>query len=293
MIRFKCIYCGQRILAPDDGRGRKSKCPKCGHELVVPWQTKGRPAVSVEKTESIAARTSPPVSQSSYSEGSEQFLGIDEETIEVYEESLGFLVPAYDELSMFLMAVTWILMITVYAVKNQLLKRILHFIDETNNWIALAFSSVFILIVFIGFVLSIYHVFTTRDKTAFEKNAMLAFAVLTNILVGLIAGTYVIKQAAINNWQLVFPIWNLVNAVLLYLIVCFGVIDEDCIADRDTTGVQVILGLAAVLLLFIICHYVCKLHWAVTASVCIVYTTSFDRALQNVLPSLENKEEQG
>jgi len=34
MIRFKCIYCGQQILARDDGAGKRGKCPKCAHFLI-------------------------------------------------------------------------------------------------------------------------------------------------------------------------------------------------------------------------------------------------------------------
>jgi hypothetical protein len=66
----------------------------------------------------------------------------------------------------------------------------------------------------------------------------------------------------------------------------FKIIDEECISDREATLVQIILGLAAVLVIFIFCNYVFRLYWAITFSICIVYTTSFDRALQNVFPGL-------
>ncbi len=44
---------------------------------------------------------------------------------------------------------------------------------------------------------------------------------------------------------------------------------------------------------FYICNYVFKLHWAVTLSICIIYTTSFDKGLQSVFPLLagQNDEE--
>ena len=53
MIRFKCIYCGQRILARDDGIGKKGKCPKCRHELRVPKTTIGRPAIRSDIPEKL------------------------------------------------------------------------------------------------------------------------------------------------------------------------------------------------------------------------------------------------
>jgi hypothetical protein len=66
------------------------------------------------------------------------------------------------------------------------------------------------------------------------------------------------------------------------------IIDKECISDRDTTAVQIILGLLAVLIIFVFCNYVFKLYWAITFSICIIYATSFDRALQNVFPGLTN-----
>ncbi len=294
MIRFKCVYCGQRILAPYDGAGKKSKCPKCEHILVVPKTTKGRPAISTESTESIATKTRPPVSQWSKSvyNPKEPSVETSDEAVEVYKESFGFLIPTYDELSLFLMAVVWILMILVFASKNQLLERIPFFLDAVNSLSAFIYLSVLALMILAVLALCIYHVFTTREKTYFEKKIMLVFAVLTNILVGIIAGIYVIRNTTINNWQIVFPIWNIINVILLYLMIGIKVIDVDCISDRDATGAQIILGLAAVFIIFIFCNYLFKLHWAITFSICIVYTTSFDRAIQHVLPGLIHREDE-
>jgi hypothetical protein len=148
----------------------------------------------------------------------------------------------------------------------------------------------FLSVIFLGgIVLSLYHVFTTREKTKFEKMVMLFFAVAANAGTGIISGWYVIENNDVHNWQLVFPIWNIINGALLLLMLRFRIIDEECISDRDATLVQIILGLVAVLIIFVFCNYVFKLHWAITFSICIIYTTSFDRALQNVFPGLANR----
>ena len=81
------------------------------------------------------------------------------------------------------------------------------------------------------------------------------------------------------------------SGVLLLLMLRLKIIDEECISDRDATPTQIILGLIAVLIIFVFCNYVFKLYWAITFSICIVYTTSFDRALQNVFPSLSARED--
>ena len=281
MIRFKCIYCGQRILAREDGRGKKGKCPKCGHELIVPETTKGRPAISSDK-EPMPNRPKPyvPAWDKDPRSGPDESA---EGLTELFKESFGFLVPTYDKLSLFLMAVTWI---SLYAANNPLRERIHSFLAEAHDWrvslIALTIPAVLIL--------CIYQVFTKSEKSDSERTIMFWFAITTNILTGIVAGIYLFRNTDIRNWQLIFPIWNIVNAAILYLMLELNVINEECIIDRDATMAQVILGLIAVLVILVFCNYVFKLHWAITFSICIVYTTSFDKALQSVFPGIANRE---
>ncbi len=294
MIRFKCIYCGQRILARDDGADKKGKCPKCEHMLVVPKTTKGRPAISVESTESIASKTRPPVSEwgDSVYQDPKQFPVIDDEVIEIYKESFGFLIPTYDKLSLFLMAVTLILLFVMNIEMRNSIQGFIHgFRTEPDKYhLPLTICLIFICIcVYISRIIAGHiagHIVASDERTDFKKKFMLFFAVLVNAVSGIIAGTYVLKNADVRNWQLVFPIWNIVNSVLLLLMLHFGIIDEECISDRKATLVQIILGLASVLIVFIFCNYIFDLYWAITLSICIIYTTSFDRALQNVFPAL-------
>ena len=280
MIRFKCIYCGQRILAQDDGCGKKGKCPKCNHLVVVPWTTKGRPAISPNK-EPIPERPEPYVPE--WDKDTHQMTPKQaEELIELCKEDFGFLIPTYDELSLFLMSVT---MIVFYLANSRMRNQIDTFFvkaAEIGAWIL--FIPLVLFLATIG--LCIYHVFTTREKTMFEKRVMMSFAVLMNLVTGTIAAVYTLTNAVASDWLLVFPIWNIINGVLMLLMVSLGIIDEECISDRDANATEVVIGMAAVLIIFALCNYVFKLHWAITFSICIIYTTSFDRALQNVFPGL-------
>ena len=271
MIRFKCIYCGQRILARDDGIGKKGKCPKCRHELRVPKTTIGRPAISIEKTEPI---------QNPADTASKGYLCTDD-LAELCKEKAGWFIPIYDESSLFLMAMT----LTFLCVGNSQMRNwILHFLSQADGRYILA------LLFLAGLGLCLYHVFTLREKSTPEKWLMMLFAILTNAGTGIISGWYVIKNSTVHNWLLVFPIWNIINGVLLLVMLRFRIIDEECISDRDATAGQVFLGLIAVLAIFILCNYVFKLYWAITFSICLVYATSFDKALQSVFPALTYRE---
>jgi hypothetical protein len=262
-------------LAPDNGVGKKGHCPKCRHELRVPITTKGRPAISVDTPEQLQQAKETIALLSTQGEG----------IAELYGEKPGWLIPTYDELSLFLMAVTLILL---YVGNGQMRDQINYFLTHVRD--ARIFVLAFMFLA--GLALCLYHVFTLREKTDFEKKVMLLFAVLTNAGTGIISAWYVIKSSAAHNWLLVFPIWNIVNSVLLLLMLRIRIINEECISDRDATMVQVVIGLASVLIIFTFCNYVFHLYWAITFSICIVYTTSFDKALQNVFPGLDYGEDE-
>jgi DNA-directed RNA polymerase subunit RPC12/RpoP len=270
VIRFKCIYCGQRIFTREDGRGKEGKCPKCKHLLVVPETTKGRPAISINK-EPIPERPKPR-------------LGPDEQEdvlIAFYKESFGFLVPTYDKLSLFLMVVTLIL---VYLTnKKMIIEEVIGLVRRPSDGPVDVIRPLYLSYV----LLCLFIIFISRERTDFKKGLMVLFVVTVNAFTGIMAGIYMMKGTA--GWLLVFPVWNIINGVLLLLMLRFNVIDEECISDREATLVQIILGLIAVLVIFILCNYVFKLYWAITFSICIVYTTSFDRALQNVFPGLTHR----
>ncbi|MFZ0033593.1 MAG: hypothetical protein WAK60_01215, partial [Sedimentisphaerales bacterium] len=286
MIRFKCIYCGQRVLAQEDGAGKKGECPKCKHLLVVPRTTKGRPAISPNK-EPIPERPKPYVPAWDRDQPWMHHM-TDEEAdvlIKLCKESFGFLIPTYDKLSLFLMAVTLILSCVGSSEARSWIHRFLSQADDKRIF-------VLVLLLLAGLGLFLCRIFTRGEKTVFEKQFMMLFAVLTNIVIGFTSGLYVIKNSDVHNWQLVFPIWNIINGALLLLMLSFRIIDEECISDRDVTFVQIVLGLTAVIVIFILCNYVFKLHWVITFSICIVYTTSFDRALQSVFPGLANREDE-
>jgi len=207
------------------------------------------------------------------------------DTAELIREKAGWFIPVYDELALFLTAVTLILL---YVVNSAMREQIHNWLASHNYVWVYIMGAIFLC----GLVLSVYHVFTAREKTDWEKWGMLIFAVLANATTGIVAGLYVLKSDTARNWLLIFPVWNIINGVLLLLMLRLRIIDEECVSDRDASAGEVIFGLIAVLVLFIFCNYVFKQHWALTFSICTIYATSFDKALQSVFPRLAAQEEQ-
>ncbi len=279
MIRVKCIYCGQKILAPEEQGGKKGRCPTCKHEIYVPCPPRKR-AVSTDAAEREKKAKAELALANIATDSSE-------DAAELIKEKAGWLIPVYDELALFLMAATLILL---YIVNTTMREQIHNWTTEhsNNTWFYIA-AAIFLF----GMGLSIYHVFTTREKTDIEKWVMLIFAILANAISGIVAGLYVLKNDNARNWLIIFPIWNIINGALLLIMLRFKIIDEECISDREANITEVIIGLTAVLIIFLFCNYIFKLHWAVTFSICVIYTTSFDKALQSVFPGLscENSEQ--
>jgi hypothetical protein len=174
------------MRAQEDGRGKKGKCPKCNHLVVVPWTTKGRPAVSSDTPESLQ-RVKEAIAPLSIAQD------LPDDIAEIYREKTGWLIPTYDELSLFLMAVTFILLgATNNTMREQLYNGITG-IDDLRVY--------FLCVVFLGgIVLSLYHVFATREKTDYEKMVMLFFAVMANAGTGIISGWYVLENNNVNEY---------------------------------------------------------------------------------------------
>ena len=282
MIRFKCLYCGQRIAVNDNLAGRHGKCPTCGHELRVPATIRTVPLSSLDSAEREKKAIAELELMNAVTDSSDN-------TPDLAREDACWLVPVYDEMSLFLMSVTLILL---YAVN-------IPFREQIYNLVATSFNHRYFLyviaaaaILISGMAVSIFNVFTSRDKTDTEKWIMLIFAVMTNAGIGILSGWYVLSSSRISNWLAVFPLWNIINGILLIVMLRLKIINEDCVSDRNASLKEVVIGLIAVFLIFLLCDHILKLHWAVTLSVCIIYTTSLDKGLQSVFPVLAGQSDE-
>jgi hypothetical protein len=289
VIKFKCIYCGQRILARDDGASKRGKCPKCKHLLTVPESTKGRPAISVEKTEPTSQPREYVPEWDKELRPSFDAYDWEDGSTELLKEHFGFLIPTYDTLSVFLMAVTWILvLVTNLKTQDYILNLLSYFPTKYPVWNMLAAGLAFLVVIGLCF----YMVLSGREKTDIEKRLMAFFAVITTIITAYAYWIYLKKSHEIINWQIIFPLWNLLNARILVHMLFSGIINEECVSDRRATPLQILLGLTAVVAIFLFCNYTFKLHWAITFSICTAYTISFDRALQSIFPGLTGQEDE-
>ena len=202
------------------------------------------------------------------------------------------LIPRYNELAPFLMSISFILALFTYdGLQTTLYKFFFDHFDPRKFLVLLLF--------FWGILFSLYHVFTKRRKTVLEKGIMLLFAVFVSAFSGIAAGIHIIKdifdiltqdtsviQVATAIILLLFPVWNILNGI--WLILMFDSMDENNITDENATRLQVLLGLLILLLVFLCCHTVFKLHWTLTFSICVGCSTSVGGIVQESLSGSQN-----
>ncbi len=182
-------------------------------------------------------------------------------------------IPRYNELALFLMSIAFVLLFFIHADL-----RAASYMPLTSNFnlrILIAMG-LFVL----GIMFSLYHVFTTREKTEGEKAVMLFFAAIVNGLSGIAAGMHILKDS--HGILIVFPIWNIVNGALLLLLYRLEYIDESSIIDDNATTFQVISGSMVVVAILIVCRFIFKMYWAVTFSICVTYASNLNGILQSL-----------
>lgn len=181
-------------------------------------------------------------------------------------------VPHYDELSLFTMSFVFILLLLV---NNPPHKWNFRDISITSDNLGL----ILIMMAFLaGLFLCIYHAFSKRRKTLFEKKLMMFFAAIINGFTGIWGGTYILVHS--GGWGLsVFPIWNIISGYMLIGLLRTSNIEEECIGDEDVTFLQILMSTTVVSAIFYICHYVFVLNWAMTFSICVAWATNLNSSL--------------
>lgn len=185
--------------------------------------------------------------------------------------------PTYNELSLSMMSLSFLL---IFFSTESLRSKLFNFLSAPGD----RGSKVLLFLFFTaGLVLSLYHVFTKREKTFAEKQAMLFFAVLANAFSGIYASAYILDRS--TNTACIFvllPIWNIINCVILLLSYRFGAINERNISDENAMSFEVLLGFIIIFGIFVVCRFVFKLYWAITFSISVIYATSFSETLNSM-----------
>jgi hypothetical protein len=268
MIRFTCEKCGKKIRTSSKSAGKKEKCPKCKSPVTVPSLADKSDAEIVREVLDAKPRRD----SRHRAEGKRRSL----------------LRPHYDEVTLFSMSVIFVLLLLMSkTMRGDLHKAVSRLFEDGDAQAVMGF--ILLLVIFLGgAAYCIFHAFSAREKSVPEKAAMLFFALLVSGGIGMYAGKHMLETS--TGWLMLFPIWNVIYGGLLlmklgrlFAAVRYGrPIDVSYISDENATRRQIMLGLIAVVIIIICCQFWFGLHWAVTFSICIAYTTSLDKAVRSV-----------
>ena len=287
MLKIKCVYCGQKILAGKDKMGTKAHCPKCNHVIFI------NKAMLIKGDEKDLSKAEIDLLLEKSRAKSEAASSSRPDIMRRRHRNFltRWLVPDFDELSLFVL---------VAGTNNGLDNKVEKFVEAISGITPgdgmIVMLGIACLILFGGAGLAVFHVFSKREKYEWEKVVMLIFAVVFTAGSGIYAGKAMLAEAgqglefSLNSrswlsqigtltksltWQTVFPLWNIANGVLMLFLLRSGMISTSAITDKDAKLWEVLLGLAILVVVFLVCQYGFKTHWAVTYSICIVYSTNF------------------
>lgn len=267
-IKFRCIYCGQLIRTPSNTLGKVGKCPRCKHTIRVLDPARKallKAQLAAQRKPKPELKCKPPIEQQ---ESPSAFVRWMKQIF----------IPSYNELSLFLMSFTAILILLA----NHQLSRNLILFTGINFRYPTMYISLLIIMVAAGMFFSVYHIFTRKPKEDYQLFCMLLFAIIANAGSAILAGRYLLEQTT-NKFLMVFPMWNIINGLYLVALLRAGCLTIDNITDEQATLMQVIVGTITALIVFLICQFGLKLYWPITFSICIAFATGFSRAIQEII----------
>jgi len=289
MIRFACVYCGRRIWAKGRLAGTQIPCPACGHTVRVkaPSRTKGDESVRDSTATDTPDWRGLSDRQIARELRKRRAMTEQEHKREAMTRALSPLLPRYDSLTLFALSSAFVLLLLLdpkaprhpWALAVPISKELGEPLARVV-WSLAEHFAILVPLAAIGMVLSLLGVFYPKPKPKEVKWLMLCFAVVVTAGTGLYAGYLMLTTA--RSWLMVFPAWNILNSVVPLLLFRAGLLDTEVIVDTAARFWQVIVTLVVTAALLMVCLYIFELHWAVTYSICVGYTTSLNHAVTDL-----------
>ena len=276
------MYCGKLIRTEESPTYKQVKCASCGHTNPVCKHepdnnlpsAPGADTDAPSDSQKWAGMTDEEIAKQLFSRPRPQSISKEESERRIIKKILSPLLPRYDDLTLFTLSLAFVLLVLMSAELRQDLIVTFH----AKYGIELPLMS---LVAGFGMVCSFVNIFLHRNKSQFEKWAMLLFAVIVTGGTGIYAGVLMLKWS--KGWLIVFPAWNMINGGLLLVLTRVRVIDTECIIDKEATLRQVLITAVAIPILLASCLYFFDLHWSITFSIATAYTMNLHNTLSNFL----------
>ena len=185
-------------------------------------------------------------------------------------------MPTYTEVVLFLTSLTLLLLLLLNNAFRQ--EVVVFLFDSVKGVIVLLF-------LLVGFLLSFYHAFSSKKMVQLEKDALLFFIIVINVLIGISAGIYVLEES--QGSLIIFPVFNIATAALLWMSYKYNIVTTKSISSVQAKREEIILGSIMVFIIFFLSQYVFENFWAITFSICVFYATSINNVINKMFLSKE------
>ena len=279
MIEFACMYCGQPVRVGKELIGKRIDCPACGHSVPVRPRKARQPVQSARSAGAAAGQ-----GESWADRSDEEIIGellvqamppAERCRLEI-KRILAPLLPRYDDLTLFSLSLAFVLVCLTSAEWRESVPHLLRTATEASAIHAIASLA----IAGLGMVLSLANVFFRREKYESEKALMLFFAIMATAGTGIMAGQRVLERS--HGLLAVFPVWNIVNGMVLVILAWSGSLDTDCLTGYRAGAWNVLIATVSIALLVLPCRYVLNLDPLITFSVATCYTISLSGVVQDL-----------
>ena len=286
MIRFKCQKCGCKLVASDKEAGGQMKCSNCFAAWIIPEPTyiKVRKHVRSKKRQQSSTDPSPKSEEAKEqsTEGSHEYLDED-----IPEDSPGFFDIRFIESALYSMTFRFLLL---FLLDDGMRQDMYVFIRRLcgASGLAATLGVLFLFVPFgLGMALCVFHAFSKRIKSSFEKVLMLFFAVAISAGTGIYIGWYILRDGG-SLWLILFGIWNLVySGLLIFQFERIVLTEKDFegayISGRNAAIGEILLSSLSATVILLFCEYLMRMDWIISYSICITYTTSLDRQILRLL----------
>jgi hypothetical protein len=184
-----------------------------------------------------------------------------------------FLIPSFDELTIFCMSYTLIFLLIIDK----------EFQNDFTSFFLTGKGQILLFFMIIGIIFSIYHVFSSRKKGTLAKTFMIAFVIAFNLMAGIFCLIQFVIEPMIINPGKSFPIFSLENFDLkdmilpilnflysFYLMILWdqNVLD---IRDDDTPRSLALFSIILLSIVLIVCEFIFHMYWVISFSVVVLW----------------------
>jgi len=127
-------------------------------------------------------------------------------------------------------------------------------------------------VILIGMTIFFYIFFKNRALNEEEKSTILILIIVFNYFFVMFIAYNMLKEP--QGWLIIFLLINIFNLFFLSILIMSGVIRAEEVSDKQVEKEELFVEISILVLIFLISQYVFNHYWAITFSICLLYSAT-------------------